>query len=142
MDKCYFVFQTPFRRRGGYSETNTGKSTLFRFYHDNKIELIVFLYRRTKYVNLWRHTSKTAVAVAPSWFFFFLISHMLIRNIQGKHHIWNVKSTCYWHDFELQMHRFLHIVSKGEMCITSHSPVWRSMVYRRIMTAAFLWSLQ
>ena len=54
----------------------------------------------------------------------------------------NVKSTCNWHDFELQMDGFLHIVSKEEMCITSHNPLWGSMVYRRIMTVAFLWSLQ
>ena len=30
----------------------------------------------------------------------------------------------------------------AHLCITSHNPLWRGMVYRRIMTAAFLWSLQ
>ena len=64
-----------------------------------------------------------------------LISYMLIGNIQGQHHSWNVKFTCNWRDFELQVHGFLQIVSKGKMCITSHNPLWRSMVYRRIMTA-------
>ena len=66
---------------------------------------------------------------------------MLIRNIQNQHHSWNVKSTCNWHYLKLQMHGFLHIVSKGEMCITSHNPLWRSMVYHRIMTATFLCQL-
>ena len=71
-----------------------------------------------------------------------LISCMLTRIIQDQHQSWDVKPTCNWHNFELQMHRFLHIVLKGEMFITSHNPLWCSMVYRRIMTAAFLWSLQ
>ena len=29
-----------------------------------------------------------------------------------------------------------------EMWITSHNPLWRSLVYRRIMIAVFLWSSQ
>ena len=40
------------------------------------------------------------------------------------------------------MHRFPHIVSKGEMCFTSYNPLGHNMVYRRIMTATFIWSLQ
>ena len=71
-----------------------------------------------------------------------LIHHMLKRNVQGHHHSWNVKYTCNWHAFELQMHWFLHIMSNGKMCITSRNPLWRSMVYRRKMTAAFRWHLQ
>ena len=43
-----FVIQTLFRHRGNYSAINTKTSILFLFYHCNKIELIVFLYRRTK----------------------------------------------------------------------------------------------
>ena len=39
-----------------------------------------------------------------------LISYMLIRNIQGQHYSCDVKSTCNWHDFELQMHGFPHIL--------------------------------
>ena len=50
----------------------------------------------------------------------------------------NMKSSCNWHDFEFQTHRVFHIVPKGEVCIT----LWRTMVYRRIMTKASLWSLQ
>ena len=41
----------------------------------------------------------------------------------GQHHSCDVKSTCNWHNFEFQMHGFPHIVSKGEMFITSHNPL-------------------
>ena len=37
----YFVFQTTFGHRGGYSPTTTRTNTLFLFHHVNKIELIV-----------------------------------------------------------------------------------------------------
>ena len=36
-----------FRHRGGYSAATMTTSTLFLFYHCSKIELIVFLYRKT-----------------------------------------------------------------------------------------------
>ena len=32
------------------------------------------------------------------------------------------------------------LVSKGEMCITSHNQLWHTMLYPRIMTTAFLWA--
>ena len=47
-----FVFQTIFRHRGGYSAKTTTTSTVFLFYNGNTIGLNVFLYRKTKSVNL------------------------------------------------------------------------------------------
>ena len=64
---------------------------------------------------------------------------MLIGNLQGQHLIENVKSTCNWHAFEFQTHNFSHI---HLVFITSHNPLWCSVVYRRIITAASLWSFQ
>ena len=96
------------------------------------VDLVDYLFLPTKCFNrgklIWncRASPKTD----------FLISYMLMRNIQGQHYIWNLKSTCNWYDFELHA-LFFHIVSKGEMCITSHTPLWCSMVYCRIMTATF-----
>ena len=58
-----------------------------------------------------------------------MISDMLIRNIQSQNHIENVKSTCYWQNFELKTHTFSHIVLQGEMCITSHNPLWRMYIF-------------
>ena len=55
-----FVFQTTFLHLGGYSATNTVTSTLFLFYHGNKIELIVSEEQSKSILN------KTAFAVAPS----------------------------------------------------------------------------
>ena len=40
-----------------------------------------------------------------------------------------MKSTCNWHGFGFQTHRYLHIVLKGEVRITSHDPSWRTVVY-------------
>ena len=37
---------------------------------------------------------------------------------------------------------FFHSVPKGEMHVTSHNPLLGSVVYRRTMIAAFLYSLQ
>ena len=73
-----------------------------------------------------------------------MISYMFLRNIhvQYQSNIKNVKTTCNRHNFEFQTHGFLHIVPKEEVCITSHNLMRRSMVYGRILTAAFLWSLQ
>ena len=31
---------------------------------------------------------------------------------------------------------------RGEMCITSHNPLWRGVVYRRKMSAASVWSMK
>ena len=45
----------------------------------------------------------------------------LIWNIQGQHHIENMKSTGIWLDFELQMLRFLHIVPKGSRGVHNFS---------------------
>ena len=64
---------------------------------------------------------------------------MLKQSVQGQHHIENVKSTYDWHDFEFQMNRFFHVVPKEEVCITSRNPLWRSVVYPRIMITAILW---
>ena len=50
-------------------------------------------------------------------------SNMLKRNIPGQHKIENVKSTCILHGFEFQLHSILHIVQKGEICMTSHYPL-------------------
>ena len=47
-----------------------------------------------------------------------------------------------WRCYVVSNNTLFLIMSKGEVCITSHNPLWRSMVYRRIMTAASLWSLQ
>lgn len=54
-------------------------------------------------------------------------SDVQIRNKQGQHLIENLNLTCNWLDFELQMHGMLHIVSKKEISITSHDPLWCSI---------------
>ena len=40
-----------FRHREDYSATTKRTSSLFLFYYGNKIELIIFIYRRTKKVD-------------------------------------------------------------------------------------------
>ena len=58
---------------------------------------------------------------------------MLIRNIQGQHHSWNVKSTCNWHDIELQMHGFLQKEKCASLPIIHCDVTWYTVrVYRRI----------
>ena len=45
-------------------------------------------------------------------------------------------------DLGFQIHGFLHFMRKGEVCITSHNTLRISMVYCRMMIAAFILSLQ
>ena len=54
--------------------------------------------------------------------------------MQRQDYFKKVKSTCNWYDFKFQT-VFFHIVPKGDMCITPLNPLWRSVVYRRIMTS-------
>ena len=63
---------------------------------------------------------------------------ILIRNIQGQQQIKDVKSTCNWHDFKVLFHGLLEIVRKGEVCITSRKPFWRSVVYGHVILMNFL----
>ena len=57
-------------------------------------------------------------------FDFFTVKY----EIYNIYHSWHVISTCNWRDSELQIHGFLHIVSKGKMCITSHNPLWHGII--------------
>ena len=138
-----------------------------------KKELIFFLYRRRKLVDLWRYSCTKVqrklfhVALFSFWkeigfillrckylyyiwirlstikfiAYLFLSTRFLIEvgligtamlclkmnlnkliwNMQGQHHIENMKSTAIWLDFELQMLRFLHIVPKGSRGVYNFS---------------------
>ena len=198
-----FVFRTTFRHRGCYSATTTRTSTLFLFYHGNKISSIEERSRWICNVILKQNCRESCSLLHPrdfrnadDWFSFWKwigfyafdlrcerLYYILVRfwaiNIIDYPFLsticfnrgrltWNSNSSPTF-DFlhsntkytrstahpkreidmqltwlKLQMHGFLHILLKGEICtyITSHNPLWRSFVYRRKMTAAFLWSLQ
>ena len=49
------------------------------------INIVDYIFLSTKCFHRWRWIATLQLN---------LISYMLIRNIQGQHHIWNVKSTC------------------------------------------------
>ena len=56
-----------------------------------------------------------------------MISTMLIRKIQGQHHIENMKSACNWHTFEFKKQRI------SSLCIK-----WRYVILVTCITSSFL----
>ena len=55
----------------------------------------------TKYSNQWNVLTE-GISFETATLHLKMISNMLIRNIQGQHHIENLKCTWNWHDFEFQ----------------------------------------
>ena len=55
----------------------------------------------TKYSNQWNVLTE-GISFETATLHLKMISNMLIRNVQGQHHIENLKCTWNWHDFEFQ----------------------------------------
>ena len=116
-----------FAKNCGLRECNENKQTSKRFDQSNRIIRRVILLLPSCHRTCMNKTLNFNVLV---FIFLFIIHYIHIH-----------MSFTQWQWFWTSNSRFLHMLQKElKMCITSHNPLWRSMVYRKIMTAAFLWS--